>query len=314
MNRRGNGLSADTYAPLVDLAPHLADAMLAALGEAGVAAYATSPDGLPEIAGTAGDTVGDVLDRLYVDVEMKPAAEGILRAHLARLRDAGVRGDGDGRPETDLADAGPDPSPARDGTHDVPRDGAFDGAFDGVFDGTASGRRGDAEAGGASGKDDASGGGGGEKGRDLDEDAIWAEIVAGFDTAPEGDEVPWPDQENIDEKPRPPREGDDRTGRLPRARVIRPADDAPEFPPGDDDEGHYIPPPPPPLPSADPLTKGAWIALIGGPVYLLVTVILDWEVPGWAAFLAVAAFIGGFVTLVLRMGDEPRDPDDGAVV
>ena len=109
-------------------------------------------------------------------------------------------------------------------------------------------------------------------------------------------------------------EGDDRSGRLPRARVIRPADEPPEFPPDADDEGHYIPPPPPPLPSADPLTKGAWIALIGGPVYLLVTVILDWEVPGWAAFLAVAAFIGGFVTLVLRMGDEPRDPDDGAVV
>ncbi|MDL4819901.1 hypothetical protein [Actinomadura opuntiae] len=314
MNRRGNGLSADTYAPLVDLAPHLADAMLAALGEAGVAAYATSPDGLPEIAGTAGDAVGDVLDRLYVDVEMKPAAEGILRAHLARLRDAGVRGDGDGRPETDLADPGPDPSPGRDGAHDGPRDGAFDGAFD-VFDAAASGRRGDAgsEGGsGASGKGD----GADEPGRDrdLDEDAIWAQIVAGFDTAPEGDEVPWPDQENIDDRPRPPREGDDRTGRLPRARVIRPADDAPEFPPGDDEEGHYIPPPPPPLPSADPLTKGAWVALIGGPVYLLVTVILDWEVPGWAAFLAVAAFIGGFVTLVLRMGDEPRDPDDGAVV
>jgi hypothetical protein len=316
VNRRGNGLSADTYAPLVDLAPHLADAMLAALGEAGVAAYAASPDGLPEIAGTAGDPVGDVLDRLYVDVDMKPAAEGILRAHLARLRDAGVRGDGDGRPETDLADPGGDAPPARDGVHDGPRDGGLDGsfddAFDGVFDATAPVRRGDGETGGGSGA--AGKGDEGGKGRDLDEDAIWAEIVAGFDTAPEGDEVPWPDQENIAERPAPPREGDDRTGRLPRARVIRPSDDAPEFPPDADDEGHYIPPPPPPLPSADPLTKGAWIALIGGPVYLLVTVILDWEVPGWAAFLAVAAFIGGFVTLVLRMGDEPRDPDDGAVV
>ncbi|QKG26492.1 hypothetical protein [Actinomadura verrucosospora] len=318
MNRRGNGLSADTYAPLVDLAPHLADAMLAALGEAGVAAYAASPDGLPEIAGTAGDPVGDVLDRLYVDVDMKPAAEGILRAHLARLRDAGVRGEGDGRPETDLADAAADPPPGRDGVHDGPRDGSLDGtfdesafdkgAFDAVFDAAGSGR-GDGEPGAAPGKGDAA-----EPSRDLDEDAIWAQIVADFDTAPEGDEVPWPEQENIAEKPAPPREGDDRTGRLPRARVIRPADDAPEFPPDDDEEGHYIPPPPPPLPSADPLTKGAWIALIGGPVYLLVTVILDWEVPGWAAFLAVAAFIGGFVTLVLRMGDEPRDPDDGAVV
>ncbi|KAB2354020.1 hypothetical protein [Actinomadura montaniterrae] len=319
MNRRGNGLSADTYAPLVDLAPHLADAMLAALGEAGVAAYAASPDGLPEIAGTAADPVGDVLDRLYVDVDMKPAAEGILRAHLARLRDAGVRGDGDGRPETDLAGPKADAPPGRDGVHDGPRDGGLDGsfddAFDGVFDATAPGRRGDGEPGGGPGASGASGKGDeGGQGRDLDEDAIWAQIVAGFDTAPEGDEVPWPDQENIDERPGPPREGDDRTGRLPRARVIRPADEAPEFPPDDDDEGHYIPPPPPPLPSADPLTKGAWIALIGGPVYLLVTVILDWEVPGWAAFLAVAAFIGGFVTLVLRMGDEPRDPDDGAVV
>ncbi|MGI5321874.1 hypothetical protein [Actinomadura nitritigenes] len=318
MNRRGNGLSADTYAPLVDLAPHLADAMLAALGEAGVAAYAASPDGLPEIAGTAGDPVGDVLDRLYVDVDMKPAAEGILRAHLARLRDAGVRGEGDGRPEPDLADSAPDAPAGRDGVREGPRDGGLDGgldgsfdeAFEGVFD--APGLRGDGEAGGGSGAP-AKGDDGG-KGRDLDEDAIWAEIVAGFDTAPEGDEVPWPDQENIDERPAPPREGDDRTGRLPRARVIRPADETPEFPPDADDEGHYIPPPPPPLPSADPLTKGAWIALIGGPVYLLVTVILDWEVPGWAAFLAVAAFIGGFVTLVLRMGDEPRDPDDGAVV
>ncbi|MBT2209684.1 hypothetical protein [Actinomadura sp. NEAU-AAG7] len=269
MNRRGNGLSADTYAPLVDLAPHLADAMLTALGEAGVAAYAASPSGLADLPDLAGEPAsGDVLDRLYVDVEMKPAAEGILRAHLARLRDASVRGS---EPETDLADRDADtPAPT-----------------------PASPPEGDTA--------------------ERDEDAIWAEIVAGFDTAPEGDENPWPDQENIDEPSAPPAEGEDRTGRLPRARVID-TDDPPEFPPDDDDEGHYVPPPPPPLPTADPLTKGAWIALIGGPVYLLITVILDWEVPGWAAFLAVAAFIGGFVTLVLRMGDEPRDPDDGAVV
>jgi len=42
-------------------------------------------------------------------------------------------------------------------------------------------------------------------------------------------------------------------------------------------------------------------------------VFLRWDVPSWAAFSAVAAFIGGFVALVLRMGDEPPD-DDGAVV
>lgn len=297
MNRRGNGLSADTYAPLVDLAPHLADAMLAALGEAGVAAYAASPSDLADLADLvdlSGEPAsGDALDRVYVDVDMKPAAEGILRAHLARLRDAGARGSDAERPETELAEpAAPRDKPA---TGQRPREGQV----------SPDARQGDGDGPAA---DDASPAGA----ADRDEDAIWAEIVAGFDSAPEGAEVPWPDQENIEEPAEPPREGDDRTGKLPRARVIKPAD-APEFP-GDDDDGHYVPPPPPPLPSADPLTKGAWIALIGGPVYLLVTVILDWEVPGWAAFLAVAAFIGGFVTLVLRMGDEPRDPDDGAVV
>ncbi|POM24129.1 hypothetical protein BTM25_27560 [Actinomadura rubteroloni] len=271
MNRRGNGLTADAYAPLVDLAPHLADAMLAALRDAGVAAYATGGGAgdagpvLPDVATDApqpGD--GEPLDRLFVDVAMKPTAEGVLRVHLTRLRDAG----GAEPPEPAGAlPAAPDPEP-------------------------------DPEVGGAAVRD---------------EDAIWAEIVAGFDAeVPEGERVPWPDEEDLREPSGPP--GDDRAGRLPRARVLGPADeDEEEFPPADDD-GHFVPPHPGPLPQADPVTKGAWIALVGGPLYLLVTVLLDWEVPGWAAFLAVAAFIGGFVTLVLRMGDEPRDPDGGAVV
>ncbi|MFC6886353.1 hypothetical protein [Actinomadura yumaensis] len=353
MNRRGNGLSADTYAPLVDLAPHLADAMLAALRDSGVAAYAAAP-GDPDGAGESSDD--DALDRLYVDVEMKTAAEGILRAHLARLRDAGARdaggtrgADPDGRdtdpalpdlpdatlpgsaprdllstPPNDLAGLSdlpgrPGASP-RDGDRDRDRDDARDprdpreeqrdAASDAKRDGDDTVPSAPVPPGTPSAQGDSPTGT-----AERDEDAIWAEIVAGYDsTVPEGDRVPWPDQENIDEPAEPPREGDDRTGRLPRARVIKPAETVPDFPDDAGDEGHYVPPPPPPLPSADPLTKGAWIALIGGPVYLLITVILDWDVPGWAAFLAVAAFIGGFVTLVLRMGDEPRDPDDGAVV
>jgi hypothetical protein len=101
----------------------------------------------------------------------------------------------------------------------------------------------------------------------------------------------------------------------PQLRIIRPASPAP-FPPGDDDD-HFVPPDPPPLPRLDPLTKGAWVAVFGGPAYLLIAVMLSWQVPGWAAFCAVAAFIGGFATLVVHMGDRPpRDsgPDDGAVV
>ena len=100
----------------------------------------------------------------------------------------------------------------------------------------------------------------------------------------------------------------------PQIRIVRPASAAP---PPNEDEDHFVPPEPPPLPRLDPVTKGAWAALFGGPLYLLVAVMASWQVPDWAAFCAVAAFVGGFATLVVRMGDRPpRDsgPDDGAVV
>jgi hypothetical protein len=40
------------------------------------------------------------------------------------------------------------------------------------------------------------------------------------------------------------------------------------------------------------------------------------QLEGWVGFLAVMAFVAGFVTLVARMKDRPSDsdPDDGAVV
>jgi hypothetical protein len=83
-------------------------------------------------------------------------------------------------------------------------------------------------------------------------------------------------------------------------------------------DDHYVPPVPPPLPKLDPVTKGAWVALFGGPLYLLIATAVGGGVSGLAAFLSVAAFVGGFAILVLRMdnGGGPRDsgPDDGAVV
>jgi hypothetical protein len=128
-------------------------------------------------------------------------------------------------------------------------------------------------------------------------------------------ETPWPAEENIDETPDDTAEDpaeespSESTGELTlTARVVKPATD------DEDDEDHFIPPPPPPLPKPDAMTRFAWIALLGGPVYLVASVFLSWEVPSWAAFVAVAAFIGGFVALVLRMGDDPPEDDDGAVV
>ena len=105
-----------------------------------------------------------------------------------------------------------------------------------------------------------------------------------------------------------------------RARRIR-ARKAPPRPAREDDDEHFIPPAPPPLPKLDPITKGAWAALFGGPGYLIVATAVGWSVPGIAAFCAVAAFVTGFAILVLRMNDSPGsgpggpdDGDDGAVV
>jgi hypothetical protein len=99
--------------------------------------------------------------------------------------------------------------------------------------------------------------------------------------------------------------------RGPVARGLPPVDTP-------DDEEHYIPPAPPPLPKLDPVAKGAWVALFGGPGYLMVATVAGWSVSGLAAFCAVAAFVAGFAILVLRIHEPgpggPDDGDDGAVV
>ena len=95
-----------------------------------------------------------------------------------------------------------------------------------------------------------------------------------------------------------------------RARRIR-ARRAPQEPAPEDDGEHFVPPPPLPLPKLDPVTKGAWAALFGGPGYLVVATAAGWSVPGIAAFCAVAAFVTGFAILVLRMNEPgPGGPDD----
>jgi len=145
------------------------------------------------------------------------------------------------------------------------------------------------------------------------------------DVPPFGDTPPLPETQPIGEVPpltddlplpgppfpakpaRPGTPGGIGPGRGPRDAPIpdNPADD------------HYIPPPAPPLPKLEPVTKGAWLALFGGPLYLIIATVVGWTVSGLAAFLAVAAFVGGFAVLVLRMDSGPpkdRGPDDGAVV
>ena len=201
------------------------------------------------------------------------------------------------------------------------------------------------------------GAGGNATGGDGDE-AVWLDLVARFDApAPADQEPPWPDREDLAgpvhalpplppgppaPPDAPPRSADGRSPEaLPREPPTNPTGlpglpvlggpptrpDRPvraerrtgpgprDLPPAAD---HYVPPVPPPLPRLDPVTKLAWLALFGGPLYLLISTATGATISGLAAFLAVAAFVGGFVVLVLRM-DNGRPPDsgsddDGAVV
>lgn len=102
-----------------------------------------------------------------------------------------------------------------------------------------------------------------------------------------------------------------------RTRVVRPAGDPRSYTPPDADDERYVPAPLPPPAKLDSISKAALVAVIGGPAYLLIaSVFMHWTVSAPAAFVAVAAFIGGFVTLVVKLGDRSRgdDDDDGAVL
>ncbi|MHC0431101.1 hypothetical protein ACX6XY_13055 [Streptomyces sp. O3] len=187
-----------------------------------------------------------------------------------------------------------------------------------------------------------------DNGRPLDEDAAWASIVAGYGEEPPDppgakpfksvEEMAGLTSDTNDVPPEPPAAQDSGPDSGPDGD--RPLGSSVTFAPGvgprdyalpettepakkggddldPDDEGHFVPPEPPPLPEADPTAKGAWLAVIGGPVLMLLAVLLGWEMTWWLTTLGVGGFIGGFATLVYRMNgddDEHDDPGRGAVV
>jgi hypothetical protein len=167
------------------------------------------------------------------------------------------------------------------------------------------------------------------------EEAAWRDLVARFDSPADldSDVTPWPSRENLAERATStaePASSPDQSAGLragdyvvpdrsiaDRTRVIRHAGDPRSYSPPDEDEDEkYVAVPLPRPAKLDAIAKAAWLGLVGGPAYLLIATFLNWTISGPAAFVAVAAFIGGFVTLVIKLGDRPRrnDDDDGAVL
>ncbi len=163
------------------------------------------------------------------------------------------------------------------------------------------------------------------------EEAAWRDLIARFDRPCETDvtDNPWPAEEDLPESDAPAAESpathgepgdeaDDVVIPVDRTRVIRPATDPRMWSPADEEEEdeQFVPPQLPPPAKMDAITKGAWVALVAGPGYLLVGTLAGWSISGTEALAAIAAFIAGFVILVIKMGDRPKrdDNDDGAVL
>ncbi|GHD97944.1 hypothetical protein [Streptomyces alanosinicus] len=178
-----------------------------------------------------------------------------------------------------------------------------------------------------------------EQGASFDEDAAWRAIVAGYGEEPpdppgarpfkpvEDLALPEPDTEK-DTGTNPGKDAGKDESDIGKAPV-RPLGSSVSFAPGvgprdyapaepdEDDEGHFVPPEPPPLPAADPTARFAWLGVVGGPVLLLLAVVLGWDMTWWLTTLGIGGFLGGFATLVMRMrtdDEEGDDPGRGAVV
>ncbi|MGX9885741.1 hypothetical protein [Streptomyces sp. NPDC002276] len=191
-----------------------------------------------------------------------------------------------------------------------------------------------------------------EQGVPFDEEAAWAAIVAGYGDEPKDppgakpfksiEDLALLDPEKNDEQPKAKEQsskdkgkdkGKDKDAEEPPS--AKPLGSSVSFAPGvggprdytapdaseedfdEDDEGHFVPPEPPPLPAADTTAKFAWLGVIGGPILLLLAVLLGWDMTWWLTTVGIGGFLGGFGTLVMRMrtdDEEGDDPGRGAVV
>ncbi|MFC4498987.1 MULTISPECIES: hypothetical protein [Streptomyces] len=182
----------------------------------------------------------------------------------------------------------------------------------------------------------------------FDEEAAWAAIVAGYGEEPADPPGAKPFK-SIEDLALLEPEANDAVGSAEPAESVKEGDDSRDeeepkpakplggsisFAPGvgprdysapepaeedfdEDDEGHFVPPEPPPLPAADTTAKFAWLGVIGGPILLLLAVLLGWDMTWWLTTVCVGGFLGGFATLVIRMRPDDEDdenPGRGAVV
>lgn len=156
------------------------------------------------------------------------------------------------------------------------------------------------------------------------DDLTWAQIVAGYDTPSTTQVAPWPVYEDIDtaavdeaESPTTLLPNPDPDDPSPKDAWLTTPNRRPDRFEEVADEDRFVPPPPPPLPNLSAADRLGWLGLVGGPVVLVAAAVFSLTLPTWITLIAALGFIGGFVSLVVRMDkgdDRLDDPDNGAQV
>jgi hypothetical protein len=277
---RDNGIFADSYLPVADLDPRMANAALDALREAGIAAYAKASPGIP---GPYLDVHLPVRpsDRLFVDASAASTARSLLAGLLPGEHGWVPVDESGGSTQVPAELVG---TTGSRGTSEPDLDQAWEQIVAGFDAATA------------------------------DPVPRWP---AEEDVVPAGD--PADEQDGGRRDGRVIRRVDvgDGSGSAHQEGGEGAGAESDAAEPTEADEGHFVPPEPPPLPDLEPITRISWIGLLGGPALLLLATILGWQLTEAIVFVAVGAFVAGFATLVVRMKDRPPTDlggDDGAVL
>ena len=158
--------------------------------------------------------------------------------------------------------------------------------------------------------------------REDDQEAVeraFAELVAGYHlTSDRPDplaEPPVDPELRADPEPRSDR-------RPPAEATSGWANDHPLFryqaaepePAQEEYDERYQPGPPPPLPAPGWPVLLAWLGM-GYAVLIVLAIAVGVSLPGWAGWLAIGGFVGGFGILVAKLPrNRPPDAGDGAVL
>lgn len=291
VRRRGNGLSAESYVLLLDVDPRLADALLAALATAGVAAYTTPTTGRTGPFLEMHPPVRP-LEAVHVDSTRRPDARRVLETTMPDVT-VGLPSVEEEHQFAALIAGWDDepterPWPQAEDLADPPRPPSGPVDLDG---GPPRRRRSDVRPDGA--------------GTDAP-----ASSDAFPDASPSAEAPPAPASD-----PTPPARPEPAKRRAEGAA----AGDIDGVGAEDDDpEEHYRPPHLAELPPSHPVTKWGLVALGLGLVLLIFPMLLGLEHTTAVDVAGVLCVLGAVGLLVSRLSgrstDEYEGPDDGAVV